>query len=176
MKPHPRIRKTSKWGGLWPSLTSWLFRWGMGAAAAVFLLLWVYTAFGGAWYLARGSFLIQLNWGCVIFDEERGLSPPPDIVDGFSTRLYGVGGAVGRFRSFIWRWNHVRAGPVFGSFASRTFVPLWIPFIATAMCCGVAWRLDTLARRRARLNLCPKCNYDRTGLASGAVCPECGTL
>ena len=35
--------------------------------------------------------------------------------------------------------------------------------------------LDTLARRRARIGFCPKCNYDRTGLAAGAVCPECGS-
>ncbi len=41
---------------------------------------------------------------------------------------------------------------------------------------AAAWRFDTLARRRASLNLCPKCNYDRTGLAVGAVCPECGRL
>ncbi len=29
--------------------------------------------------------------------------------------------------------------------------------------------------RRRRAGRCPKCNYDRTGLSSGAVCPECGT-
>jgi len=35
-------------------------------------------------------------------------------------------------------------------------------------------RLDMLARRRARIGCCPKCNYDRAGLAPGSVCPECG--
>ncbi|HVU64865.1 MAG TPA: hypothetical protein VHC70_12870, partial [Phycisphaerales bacterium] len=41
-----------------------------------------------------------------------------------------------------------------------------------------AWRLDTLARRRARrgVNLCPKCGYDRAGIAGDAKCPECGAL
>jgi hypothetical protein len=39
----------------------------------------------------------------------------------------------------------------------------------------LGWRLDILAGRRAQLNLCPKCNYDRAGLAPGAVCPECGS-
>jgi rubrerythrin len=39
---------------------------------------------------------------------------------------------------------------------------------------GVAWRLDVLARRRDRLNLCPRCNYDRAGIGKDAVCPECG--
>jgi rubrerythrin len=40
---------------------------------------------------------------------------------------------------------------------------------------AAAWYLEILARR-ARLNLCPKCKYDRTGIAAGAVCPECGSL
>lgn len=38
-----------------------------------------------------------------------------------------------------------------------------------------AWRLDVLARRRARIGLCAKCHYDRAGLAASTVCPECGT-
>ncbi len=35
----------------------------------------------------------------------------------------------------------------------------------------ILWRLD---RRRAAYE-CPKCGYDRRGLAEGAVCPECGS-
>jgi hypothetical protein len=54
-------------------------------------------------------------------------------------------------------------------------ISLWIPSSCALLVTLTAWRLDTLARRRARLNLCPKCNYDRTGLAAGAVCPECGS-
>ena len=55
---------------------------------------------------------------------------------------------------------------------SSTAVPVTLNAIATA----VAWRLDTLARRRANKLLCTKCTYDRTGLAAGAVCPECGAV
>ena len=50
-------------------------------------------------------------------------------------------------------------------------MPLWVPALLLAI---AVWRLDTLARLRAKLNLCPKCNYDRAGLAVGAACPECG--
>jgi len=32
-----------------------------------------------------------------------------------------------------------------------------------------------VAARRPRPGFCPNCNYDRTGLAAGAVCPECGS-
>jgi hypothetical protein len=40
---------------------------------------------------------------------------------------------------------------------------------------GIFWVLHFgLPTRSAGLNLCPKCNYDRAGLAAGAKCPECG--
>ena len=53
--------------------------------------------------------------------------------------------------------------------------PLWVLLIALFSLAVTAWHLDALARRRARLNLCPKCNYDRTGLRAEAICPECGS-
>jgi hypothetical protein len=54
-------------------------------------------------------------------------------------------------------------------------VPLWCPLSVSGLCAAAAWRLDTLARHRARAGLCPKCHYNRTGLPPQAVCPECGT-
>jgi len=35
-------------------------------------------------------------------------------------------------------------------------------------------KLATRGERAARLNLCPKCGYDRAGIAAESVCPECG--
>jgi rubrerythrin len=55
-------------------------------------------------------------------------------------------------------------------------VPFWPAWVTTAICTAFTWRLDTLARRRERLGRCPKCNYDRAGIAAGAVCPECGDI
>ena len=53
-------------------------------------------------------------------------------------------------------------------------VPLW-PVVACAAACTLgAWWKDSRALARKRACLCPNCNYDRTGLAVGAVCPECG--
>jgi hypothetical protein len=49
-------------------------------------------------------------------------------------------------------------------------IPLWAIALQCLVSAAAAWRLDTLARRRTRLNHCPTCNYDRTGLP----CPECG--
>jgi hypothetical protein len=53
-------------------------------------------------------------------------------------------------------------------------VPLWMPIAPVLLVTAIAWRLDTSARRRARTNHCLRCNYDRTGLPIGTVCPECG--
>jgi hypothetical protein len=54
------------------------------------------------------------------------------------------------------------------------FIPLWIPGAAVLALTFVAWRRDDLARGREGRHLCPKCHYDRTGLAASAKCPECG--
>lgn len=53
-------------------------------------------------------------------------------------------------------------------------IPIWMLALPTLLLTAAAWRLDILARRRARVGLCVKCGYSRAGLAAGAVCPECG--
>lgn len=52
--------------------------------------------------------------------------------------------------------------------------PLWLPAIVCLFATASAWRADAEHRRRARVGLCPNCAYDRSGLAAGSVCPECG--
>jgi hypothetical protein len=49
-------------------------------------------------------------------------------------------------------------------------IPLWIPWVLVAAPTAWLWWLD----RRTPHSLCPKCRYDRTGLAPDAACPECG--
>lgn len=97
MKPHPRIRKTIKWGG-----------------AAVTVLLVVVWIWDGQLYV---------NWM---------------------------------------------------SYREKSVNPIWQPLAVALLATATAWWLDTLARRRGRPGLCPTCQYDRTGLPPGAVCPECG--
>jgi hypothetical protein len=85
-----------------------------------------------------------------------------------------------RESSFLWL-PHSNSAPFQWWFGQshdghRTFIwiPLWLP-VAVALGLNTAlWRLDSLARRRARLNHCPTCNYDRTGIPTAIPCPECG--
>ena len=146
MKPHPKIRKMVKWGG------------------AVVTVLLVVVWIGSGWW--------QICW-------ERA----PDryvVIAGGLLRLcddnssHGV--RLGLFREIAradspLRWwfyaDPDRTFPQFG-------IPLWLPAVISLAVVITARRLETLARRRARLEFCARCNYDRAGLAAGAVCPECG--
>ena len=49
-------------------------------------------------------------------------------------------------------------------------LPLWVPFLLTAAPAALFWRLD----RRLVRGACEHCGYDRRGLATDTVCPECG--
>jgi hypothetical protein len=148
MKPHPRIRKTIKWGG-----------------AAVTVLLVVVWIVSGSWSLgwtsASGTFVLAtagtVGWG------ELGALPPPQSPGWFVQSTRG---------GWQW-WIAEQRGP--GGYWAWS-LPLAWPAVLTAILCAIAWRRDMLAHRRTGLNLCPKCDYDRTGLAKGAVCPECGSL
>jgi hypothetical protein len=153
MKPHPRIRKTIKWGGL--------------SASVVFVAMY---AASWRWYVLWSS----ARWTCaagtgrayvIHFRDE----PREGVIDYLS----------GRPSAWIWGPLAVPNGGVFWKLWTNAAsygpsFPLWLPAALSLGATGGAWRLDTLARRRACAGLCPKCHYDRTGLAASAVCPECG--
>ncbi len=151
MKPHPKLRKTIKWAG-----------------AAVTMLLVVAWIGSGWWILgiikpkpSRLSLGIVGGVVVVMSDDVNPIAQWGFYCHRQSNIIY-------------WPWRGV--GGLDSSFATQwaLTIPLWIPSIATFVATCTAWRLDALARRRARLNFCPKCTYDRTGLAPTAVCPECG--
>ncbi len=54
------------------------------------------------------------------------------------------------------------------------FLSLWPLSLLLGAAGTFALRSGILARRRALGNKCKSCDYDLTGLAAGAVCPECG--
>jgi hypothetical protein len=150
MKPHPRIRKTIKWGG--------------AAVTLLLVVVWISSwAYHPCLYLRPGAAVSLAVGGIEIYWDDT-------FRTGIQAGLFESRRAIlaaGHRRWFRGLWD---VDPTSGFI----LVPLW-PFSAlSAMLTCAAWRLDALARRRARLNLCPKCHYDRTGLAADAKCPECG--
>jgi hypothetical protein len=61
-------------------------------------------------------------------------------------------------------------GPHLRQRTRRLIVPLWIPFLLTAIPTVFLWRRDA----RCPEGFCEKCGYDLTGNVTG-VCSECGT-
>ncbi|HMN40150.1 MAG TPA: hypothetical protein PKE29_04845 [Phycisphaerales bacterium] len=154
MKPHPKLRKTIKWGG-----------------AAVTVLLVVASTISMFWSLQWNgrSSAVGLDRArlIVVHDGPPGASLPPSI-----SRTPPGWYAVRIVRRAVpcW-WPETFTSPI----GTGVSVPLWLALVPALVASIAAWRLDTLARRRARVGCCPKCNYDRAGIAKDAVCPECGS-
>ncbi len=62
------------------------------------------------------------------------------------------------------------------------YLPIWDGLLLNTLLYGFltfalhsSWRA-CVSRRRRRAWQCPKCGYDRRGLAADAVCPECGAV
>ncbi|HEX2837805.1 MAG TPA: hypothetical protein VHN77_06720 [Phycisphaerales bacterium] len=128
MRPHPRIRKTIKWGGL--------------VIAGLLSVAWV----GSKWFF--------VGWS----------SPAGGFVYGgaglicVATPLWTDAQAMSpqwRFErhsdSMRW-WFHGRRWPL----GHITYCPLWFPLLLVLIPTALAWRLDSLVTRRARLSLRPK--------------------
>ena len=162
MKPHPRIRKTVKWGG--------------AAVTVLLVVVWIGSGWVATGWSQQTMRSVYLNQGALII---RWFTPADVTPSG-----------TWRWAPHPWKlsWKsqylHSRGvppvltpGEVPVSFETiAASFPLWWGVAVMLLITLPAWYFDALARRRARLGRCPKCNYDRTGLAAGAVCPECGKL
>ena len=153
MKPHPKLRKTIKWGG-----------------AAVMVLLvaaWVVSLWWTVSCSARsGLYSGSLYAGALVVTCSQVNEPTPPS----SVWLVEPREEPG---PLVWWFGRAHGGAN-GEWYEIIFVPLWVLIACVLLPTAFAWRFDFLARRRARLNLCPRCNYDRAGIAKNAKCPECG--
>ena len=145
MKPHPRIRKFFKWGGL--------------VVSVLLLVVWVGSAYGWFCYSVRRGYVLDVVRGQFTYMPFQTKSPFR------KTRTEWMRASP---TGFNWSAKYERT-----EYSWYVVVPLW-PFVAISIATtATAWRMDTLAQRRKRLGACPACGYDRTGLAANAPCPEC---
>jgi hypothetical protein len=127
------------------------------------VVVWIGSRWRMAGYM-RGSVMVQARVGCLdIAIQSR---PAPQ-------RMWGWHMLSDKAPHLQW-WYSIDNDPVFKTW--RGEFPVWWLAMPAAAISLTAWRLDTLASRGARLNLCPKCNYDRAGIAGDAKCPECGAM
>ncbi|MFN0136357.1 MAG: hypothetical protein ACKVS9_09615 [Phycisphaerae bacterium] len=153
MSPHPRIRTTLKWTG--------------AIAAALMLTMW---AASERWCVNRETtnWTFSLNRGSVIVIRYGG--PSFRARPGWYMLRYDASPPIR-----VWWFNawDTSGGTMVLPF-NRVLVPLWMPTCVALLVAIAAWRLEARACRRAGAGRCPNCDYDRTGLAAGWVCPECG--
>lgn len=149
MKPHPRIRKTIKWGG--------------AAVTVLLAAVWIGSQWWNInWYDPSREFDVHLMAGTVGWSYREMWSLYGRVTPGWTLERFDL--------SLEWG-VHYRIEN--GRLSFR--VPLWPLVFAGCVATIAAWRLDMLARRHARLKFCAKCGYDLAGIAMDAKCPECGT-
>jgi hypothetical protein len=157
MKPHPRIRKTIKWGG--------------AAVTVLLTLIWAASGWIHVRWRDPSGFGVSIRSGRLMFDQLEAMQRKvsfdhrTEYVQSVPTG-WGWGTAS---RGIVWglAWNVRESRGTVWAF------PLWMISGVLGLATAAALYLDLLARRRAHTH-CPKCNYDRAGIAKDAVCPECG--
>ena len=119
------------------------------AAAAAAIILVLFLAFGA--YMKH-----RLD------AETRVMTPLPLVmIAAFATR----------YAYFAWSEAHAPAG-IFKAYWMTQV--LWSCVTAAVLWPTAAAFVYVFRPRRRIPGRCPKCNYDLTGIASDAVCPECG--
>lgn len=155
MKSHPRIRKTIKWGG--------------AAMTALLVFVWLASSWVSfSWQGRRPqswAFVIgggNLSWDHGVVELEWGQFP---------VKQENLGPAIKYTKGSVASGSGWGVGPTGG----MVQVSLWAIICASALATAVAWWIDHLLRP-VPVGCCPRCRYNRAGLAASAVCPECGAL
>jgi hypothetical protein len=149
MKSRPRIRKTIKWGG--------------AAVTMLLVVAWIGSAIWYVGYEGAGRAIRLMPGGVVWVSAKSTPAGPSPVYWESHAQLLGE----------RWKW-WIEQGSVVRF--DWLFVPLWLPAVIASIAAAFAWRLDAVARRRLRSQLCSTCRYDRAGIGAEAVCPECGKL
>lgn len=150
MRPHPRIRKTIKWGGV--------------AATSLFIALWLGSAFASIMIEPVNFVILTVSRGRVGVFDYRFLA-----VSRTGTRqAVQPTNPVGLNWTMDIHPNSLRWGDV-----PRYIFPLWPLALISLAGTVAAWRHDRRARL-AEIGTCQYCSYSRKGLSLTTPCPECG--
>ncbi|MBX3380165.1 MAG: hypothetical protein KF805_08710 [Phycisphaeraceae bacterium] len=168
MKPHPKIRKTVKWAGavltgilllLAACSVPWVVRWrgqnGWWVGLIPFAFQFGHNSSPNAGPFGWDGYVIQSDWSPFLHFE-------------FNTqdRYWGTS------------LTGVLSGKVASPSGTRYWyarVPIYALLIPILLSTGIAWRLDFIARRRARVGACAICGYDLSAASPNSNCPECGS-
>jgi hypothetical protein len=145
-------------------------KWALTGAAVGLAVLWPvsYWRFG-EWLSASMRTCTFLVGGTVaithVWSEED-----------FTNRYWYTGVEVGDAERVQLAPALQRLVPDYGANQKLVFVliPMWIPLALTALSAGLLWRTDRRRRESLKRGGCAVCGYDRSRLAPGAACPECG--
>lgn len=136
--------------------------WGGAVVSAALFALWVTsTVWYVGWRTSDDRLRVHVAYGSV------GLARSTVLQKAEPVKTHWVAAQMSQ-PNFWW----VSTGG--DAFEWWVWVPLWMPLVVSLGVTAAAWRLEVLARRRARVGKCASCGYDRAGLKAGAVCPECG--
>lgn len=211
MKPHPKIRKITKWAGavvsvvlvvVWVGSAWWQVSWGSAYHKQIAM------SYGGLRLdidpsrlrnerLAIEAMQGRLDLLCrtQLYFDAHGPAPASllrcardecndlhEEIDAMKCRFavremprYLLGQTLRHpnYHTELWSGQSATAPGSAATPVSVT-VPIWFIAVVTVAPSAFIWRRDVLIKRRARVNYCPACNYNRHGLPAGAVCPECG--
>jgi hypothetical protein len=165
----------------WRRLRKWA-KWACTLAAAVIVGAAVFSLFSYAIYAqvssdGKTARIVAISGGRLGFQVRRGYDMMGTPISmGWSTQdpvpwSWGMtdhGTTTPKWHGgFLW---YGPGGPVCMWGGSVT---LLYPFLLTTIPAALLWYRD---RRHFGPGLCPKCGYDRAGLAADATCPECGAV
>ncbi len=194
MKPHPRIRKTIKWGGavvtvLLATCLICTFATSVSAPNTFVVAGWNPQSKSGHIF----SQMLVLHRGRVVWaranfelptvgDKADILRRTPRDDSAIAACDLRLAGWAELFVRYVTLWGETLDKQRNDDAAFRRFdgvgwvlaVPAWATRATISVFLLIALLGACRAWKSPKVGFCAKCNYDRTGLAAGAVCPECG--
>ncbi len=127
MKPHPRIRKTIKWGG--------------AVVTVLLVVVWV----GSGWWSPQWK--TTSGYGGNVTKGLLGIAKGEPIAAGWFRLVPKT--KVNRHR-FHWWFDYVSASEVANSSGSSVYVPVWLVVAPLSAITVIAWRADSRVRSVVR--------------------------